>query len=656
MSVKKSVTSTTSSKDQESENPAADEPPEEEPQRLTTSTSPSGNGRLKRQKLDHVVLRFAGDSGDGMQLTGSQFTRTAALFGNDVATFPDFPAEIRAPAGTLPGVSAFQVNFSSLDIHTPGDRPDALIAMNPAALKVNVHDLEPGGLLVVNLSNFTERELKKAGYEVNPLEDGSLAGYRVIEVELTRLTREALKDIDLSTRVKDRCKNFFALGLMYWVFNRDLASTEDWMRKQFKASPAILEANLLALKGGRAFGEASELFQTIYEVPATVLEPGKYRHISGNSALALGLVVAAQKAELPLFYGTYPITPASDVLHELSRFKAHDVTTFQAEDEIAAVGAAIGASFGGAIGVTATSGPGLDLKQEAIGLAFMIELPLVIVDVMRAGPSTGMPTKTEQSDLLTAIFGRHGDASIPVLAAATPPDLFHMAYEAVRIATKYMTPVILLSDGYLANGAEPWKIPSVHDLPHIDVNMRTEPEGFEPYLRDPGTLARPWAVPGVKGLEHRVGGIEKNVLTGDVSYDPVNHEKMTHLRADKIARVVQDIPLLEVEGCQEGDLLLVSWGSTYGAIQGPVHRRVRHGAKVGHVNLRYLNPFPSNLGEILKRFRKVVVVEANLGQLCMLIRAKFLVDASSFSKVQGQPFKEFEILEAIDAHLEKVPS
>jgi 2-oxoglutarate ferredoxin oxidoreductase subunit alpha len=591
-----------------------------------------------------------------MQLTGTQFTRTTALFGNDVATFPDYPAEIRAPAGTLPGVSAFQVNFSSLDIHTPGDRPDVLVAMNPAALKVNLPDMPPGGIIVINTNTFTERELRKAGYETNPLEDGTLAKYRVIPVELTRLTREALKDLDLSTRVKDRCKNFYALGLMYWLFNRPLEPTIKWIEERFAKDPAVKEANIRALKAGHRYGEASELFQTVYDVPPTVLPPGKYRHVSGNMALALGLTVAANKAGLPLFYASYPITPASEVLHELSRLKAYGVATFQAEDEIAAIGSCIGAAYGGAIAATATSGPGLDLKEEAIGLAHMLELPVVIVDVMRAGPSTGMPTKTEQSDLLAALFGRHGDASIPVLAASSPPDLFHMAYEAVRLAVHYMTPVILLSDGYLANGAEPWRIPKVEDLPSIEVRFRTEPEGFLPYARDPRTLARPWAVPGLQGLEHRVGGLEKEDGTGCVSYDPHNHERMVNLRNEKIERIAAEIPPATVEGVQEGDLLVVSWGSTYGAVMESVERRVRDGASVGHLHLKYLNPLPPNVGDILKRFRKVLVVELNLGQLQWLLRARFLVDVAGFHKVQGQPVREVEILRAIDEHLAKVNS
>lgn len=639
--------------------PKSEDPPEEASQQSDPSpekASGSGNGRPERKRLDHIVLRFAGDSGDGMQLTGTQFTRTSALFGNDVATLPDFPAEIRAPAGTLPGVSAYQVNFSSLDIHTPGDRPDVLVAMNPAALKVNLGDLEPGGLVIVNLNSFSDRELKKAGYETNPLEDGSLDRFRVVKVELTRLTREALNDIDLSTRVKDRCKNFFALGMMYWVFNRSMKATEGWIQEKFTKDAVVMQANLQALKAGNTYAEVCELFQTTYDVPPTILDPGKYRHVSGNSAVALGLVVAAQKAGLPLFFGSYPITPASEILHELSRYKAYDVTTFQAEDEIAAVGASIGASFGGAMGVTATSGPGLDLKEEALGLAYMVELPLVIIDVQRGGPSTGMPTKTEQSDLLTAIYGRHGDSSIPVIAACSPPDLFHMAYEAVRIATKYMTPVILLSDGYLANGAEPWRVPDLDDLPPIDVRLRTEPEGFEPYSRDPETLARPWAVPGLRGLEHRIGGLESAVGTGDVSYDPLNHEEMTRLRAEKTERIAKDIPLVKVYGNEEGELLVISWGSSYGPVDGAIRRRLSQGHSIGYLNLGYLNPFPSNLGEILKRFKKVLVCELNLGHLRTLLRDQYLVDAVGYNKVQGQPFKEFEILQAIDRHLDRSPS
>ncbi|MBD3336389.1 MAG: 2-oxoacid:acceptor oxidoreductase subunit alpha [Candidatus Eisenbacteria bacterium] len=650
-----------------STDPSADQPPDAAPPDSATEDSPAaGRGATEtpdrtpatqeRKRLDHVVIRFAGDSGDGMQLTGNQFTRTSALLGNDVATLPDYPAEIRAPAGTLPGVSAFQLNFSSLDIHTPGDRPDVLVAMNPAALKVNVDDLEPGKIIIVNTGTFTDRELKKAGYESNPLEDGSLDRFRVIEVDITRLTREVLDDVDMSTRLKDRCKNFYALGLMYWLFNRPMKPTEEWIEQRFGKTPALKEANLKALKGGYAYGAATEMFQTIYDVPPTVLPPGTYRHISGNAATALGLVVAARKAGLPLFYGSYPITPASEILHELSRYKAFDVLTFQAEDEIAAISAAVGSAYGGAIGVTATSGPGLDLKEEAIGLAYMVELPVVIVNVQRGGPSTGLPTKTEQSDLLAALFGRHGDASLPVLAASTPPDLFHMCYEAVRIATRYMTPVILLSDGYLANGAEPWRVPDLADLAPIDVRFRTDPEGFQPYARDEKTLSRPWAVPGSRGLEHRIGGLEKQHLTGDVSYDPDNHEKMVNLRAEKVDRIAKDIPAATIHGAQEGDLLVLSWGSSYGPVQGAVHRMVNQGHQVGHVNLRYLNPFPDNLGEVLRRFKRILIPELNRGQLRMLIRDRFLIDARGYNKIQGQPFRESEILQAIHEQLEAVRS
>ncbi|MBU1948302.1 MAG: 2-oxoacid:acceptor oxidoreductase subunit alpha [Candidatus Eisenbacteria bacterium] len=634
---------TPTEKNPEKKSPASDGPsrPRKEPQRHQPT----------REQRDHVVLRLAGDSGDGMQLTGNQFTRTSALFGNDVATLPDYPSEIRAPKGTLPGVSAFQINFSSLDIHTPGDRPDVLVAMNPAALRVNLTDLEPGAIIVANTGTFIEREFKKAGYTTNPLEDGSLDGFRVISVDISYLTNQALQEIDLSTQVKDSCKNFFALGLMYWLFNRPMTATESWIKEKFKPTPTLCEANLRALQAGWAYGEATELFQNTYEVPPTVLPPGKYRNINGNSAVALGLIAAAQKSGRPLFYGSYPITPASDILHELSRYKKYDVLTFQAEDEIAAMCSTIGAAFGGSIAATATSGPGLDLKEESIGLAYIMELPIVIINVQRGGPSTGLPTKTEQSDLLTAIYGRHGDADLPVIAASSPPELFHMTYEAVRLAVKYMTPIILLSDGYLANGAEPWNIPKYKDLPPIKVNFRTDPEGFQPYLRDPITLSRPWVVPGTPGMEHRVGGLERDAETGSVSQDPLNHEKMSKLRADKVMRIADDIPPAVVEGSQEGDILIVSWGSTYGPIQSIVQQFVDGGDTVGHVNLRYLNPFQKNLGEILKRFKRVLVFELNFGQLCLLLRGRFLIDARSYTKVQGQPFKQFEIHRAIEREL-----
>ncbi len=598
------------------------------------------------ETLSRVVIRFAGDSGDGMQLTGTQFTATAAAIGNDLATFPDYPAEIRAPAGTLPGVSGFQVNFSSEDIFTPGDAPDVLVAMNPAALKANVKDLRPGGILVVNTDAFKETDLAKAGYARNPLEDGSLSGFRLYQVEITRLTRAALKETGLPQRIQDRCKNFFALGMMYYLYHRSMDVSTRWIEQKFASKPELARANTLAMKGGYAYCEAAEIFQVTYEVPAAHLQPGTYRNISGNQALTLGFVAAAQKAGRPLFLGSYPITPASDILHELSQYKNFGIYTFQAEDEIAAIGSALGASFAGSIGLTTTSGPGMALKMEFIGLAIMVELPLIIVDIQRGGPSTGLPTKTEQADLLQAIFGRPSEAPCIVIAARSASDCFEAAYEATRLTIKHMTPVILLSDGYIANGAEPWKLPRIEDLAPIDLRFRVEPAGFLPYSRDPQTLARPWAIPGTPGLEHRIGGIEKSDGTGTISYEPENHEHMVHLRREKVARVALDIPRTEVDGDSEG-LLVVGWGSTYGAITGAVRRARADGARVGHIHLRYLNPMPSDLGDVLGRYDKVLVPEMNLGQLAMILRARFLRDVVQLNKVQGQPFKESEILEAI---------
>jgi 2-oxoglutarate ferredoxin oxidoreductase subunit alpha len=601
----------------------------------------------KVEKLERVVIRFAGDSGDGMQLTGTQFTATAAAIGNDLATFPDYPAEIRAPAGTLPGVSGFQINFSSEEIFTPGDAPDVLVAMNPAALKTNLRDLRPGGLVIVNTDAFREGDLRKAGYEANPLEDGSLDGYRVVKVELSRLTRKALEETGLPARIVERCKNFFALGIMYYLYNRPLEVSLNWIEKNFREKPDIVRANQLALKGGYAYCEATELFQTTYEVPAARLEPGTYRNINGNQALALGFVAASRKSGLPLFQGSYPITPASDVLHELSSYKNFGVVTFQAEDEISAIGAAIGAAFAGSLGITTTSGPGLSLKQEFVGLAVMVELPIVIVDIQRGGPSTGLPTKTEQADLLQAMFGRHSEAPCIILAARSPADCFDAAYEACRLAVTHMTPVILLSDGFLANGAEPWKLPDLDALPRIEVRFRTDPEGFEPYLRDPRTLARPWAVPGTPGLEHRVGGIEKSETRGEVSYDPVNHERMVRLRAEKVARVAEDIPLAEPVGDRSGRLLVVAWGSTFGVVNGAVRRARDEGIEVGFLHLRHLSPFPRNLGEVLSRYERILVPENNSGQLALLLQGRFLQPVVSHSKIQGRPFKESEVLEKI---------
>jgi 2-oxoglutarate ferredoxin oxidoreductase subunit alpha len=601
----------------------------------------------KVEVLERVVIRFAGDSGDGMQLTGTQFTATTAIAGNDLATFPDFPAEIRAPAGTLPGVSGFQINFSSEEIFTPGDAPDVLVAMNPAALKVNIRDLRKNGILIVNTDSFREADLAKAAYAQNPLEDGSLDGYRVFKIEITRLTRIALKETGLPQRIMDRCKNFFALGMMYYLYHRKLETSMAWIAKKFAATPEMIQANQLALKAGYAYGEATEVFQVTYEVPRAQLTPGTYRNIAGNQALALGLVAAAKMSKLPLFQGSYPITPASDILHELSQYKNFGIITFQAEDEIAAVGAALGASFAGALGLTTTSGPGMALKMEFIGLAIMVELPLVIVDIQRGGPSTGLPTKTEQADLWQAIFGRNSEAPCIVLAARSPADCFDAAYEACRLTLRHMTPVILLSDGFIANGAEPWKLPNVDELLPIPVQFRTDPEGFLPYLRDPETLARPWAIPGSKGLEHRIGGLEKADGTGNVSYDALNHEHMVRIRQEKVDRVQEDIPLAETVGDRSGSLLVVGWGSTYGAITGAVRRARAEGRKVSQVHIRHLSPMPKNLKEVLSRFDRILVPEMNMGQLSFILRGKYLIDVVPLTKVQGQPFTESEILDRI---------
>jgi 2-oxoglutarate ferredoxin oxidoreductase subunit alpha len=604
----------------------------------------------RREVIGQAVVRFAGDSGDGMQVTGGQFTNTAALYGNDLATFPDFPAEIRAPAGTLPGVSGFQIHFASTDVYTPGDAVDALVAMNPAALKTNLADLKTGGILIVNVDNFKDTDLKKAQMTSNPLEDRTLDGYRLFAVELTKLTRAALRDLGLDAKAMDRCKNFFALGMCYWLYNRSMDGTLKWLDEKFGEKPILAEANKLAMKAGYAYCDATDAFQTRYEVPPAKLAPGLYKNISGNAALALGFVTAAQKAGLPLFQGSYPITPASDILHELSYYKNFGVFTFQAEDEIAAVTSVIGAAYGGALAITTTSGPGMALKTEAIGLAVAVELPIVICDIQRGGPSTGLPTKTEQADLLQALFGRNSEAPLPVLAAATPGDCFWMALEASRIAIKYMVPVILLSDGYLANGAEPWRIPTLDEIPDFPVRFRTDPEGFLPYARDPQTLARPWAVPGTAGLEHRIGGLEKQDGSGNISYEPLNHERMVQLRAAKVAAVVQDVPDADPAGDPEGDLLLVGWGSTYGSITAAVRTQREKGRKVGHVHLRHLNPLPRNLGDVLGRYRKVVVPEMNMGQLVWVLRAKYLVDAEGFNKIQGKPFRQAEI----EAKIEEV--
>ena len=606
-------------------------------------------------QLDAVIIRFAGDSGDGMQLTGDRFTSETALVGNDLATFPDFPAEIRAPAGSLPGVSGFQVHFADHDILTPGDRPDVLVAMNPAALRTNLKDLPKGGTLIANLDAFSERNLQKAGYTASPLEDGSLADYNVVQVPLTSMTVAAVKGIEVTPREAERSKNFFALGLMSWLYGRPVENTLEFIDRKFAKLPEIAKANRAAFNAGYAFGETSEEFAVQYEVKPAQLTPGVYRQITGNQALSLGLVAASVKSGLDLFLGAYPITPASAILEELAGYKHFGVRTFQAEDEIAAVGAALGASFGGALGVSTSAGPGVVLKSETVGLAVALELPLLILDIQRAGPSTGMPTKPEQADLLLVMFGRNSESPVPVLAASSPGNCFFMALEAARIAIKYRTPVYLLSDAYLANGAEPWLIPSADDLPEIAPTFLTEPpeDGeFLPYTRDPETLARPWAIPGTPGLEHRIGGLEKQDQTGNVSYDPDNHDLMVRLRAQKVAGIAQDIPELEVDDPDgEAELLVLGWGGTYGPIAAGVRRVRRKGGKVAHAHLHYVNPFPRNTGEVLRRYERVLIPEMNLGQLLKLVRAEFLVDAVGYNRVRGVPLKAAELEEAIEAML-----
>jgi 2-oxoglutarate/2-oxoacid ferredoxin oxidoreductase subunit alpha len=609
---------------------------------MSTEAPPKATPTTQKQ-LERVTIRFAGDSGDGMQLTGTQFTRNAAAFGNDISTFPDYPAEIRAPAGSLPGVSGFQLSFSSTDIHTPGDAPDVLVAMNPAALKANLGELPAGCALIVNEDAFTVQNLTKVGYASNPLSDGSLKQWNVFSVPVSTLNGRALEGLGLTNKQVDLTKNFFALGLMFWLYERDMAATITWIDEKFSKRPEIAEGNKRALKAGYNFGETTEIFHERYVVPPAKLAPGHYRNITGNEATALGFVAAAKLAGRDLFYGSYPITPASDILHQLAGYKNFGVKTFQAEDEIAAIGAAIGASYGGAMGLTASSGPGIALKSEALGLAVMVELPLVVVDVQRAGPSTGMPTKNEQADLLQVMFGRNSDSPVAIVAPATPGECFHFSIEAWRIALKYMTPVVYLSDAFLATGAEPWKIPNVDDLPSIAVPNRTEREGFYPYLRDEKTLARPWAVPGTPGLEHRIGGLEKADILGNVSYDPDNHHRMQLLRQAKIAGIAADIPPLEVYGPQEGDLLVLGWGSTYGAIRSAVERLQDRGASVAHAQMRYLNPMPANTGDVVRAFRRVLIPEVNLGQLLMLIRARFLVDAIGYNRVRGKPFRIAEL-------------
>jgi 2-oxoglutarate/2-oxoacid ferredoxin oxidoreductase subunit alpha len=616
-------------------------------------TPPTAPVEKHMEEVETVTIRFAGDSGDGMQLTGTQFTNTSAVLGNDISTLPDFPAEIRAPAGSLPGVSGFQLNFSSQDIRTPGDQPNVLVAMNPAALKVNLPDLEEGGTIIVNTDEFNKENLKKAAYAVSPLEDDTLKGYRVHRLPITTLNLRALQEakVGLGRKEMDRCKNFFALGVLYWLYDRPVEPTLQWINAKFKKLPEVAKANEIALKTGYNFADTTEVFTTHYTVKKAHIAPGKYRKITGNEATAIGFIAAAELAGRPLFYGSYPITPASDILHELARHKNFGVKTFQAEDEIAAVCAAIGASFAGHVGLTGTSGPGVALKQEAIGLAVMTELPLVIVNVQRGGPSTGLPTKTEQADLFQAVWGRNGECPAVVLAPATPADCFHMAIEAVRIAFKYMTPVFYLSDGYLANGAEPWALPKLDELPKIEIKFADDPANFLPYARDEQTLARPYALPGTPGLEHRIGGIEKQHVTGNVSYDPENHDFMVRMRQAKVDRVAQDIPEVEVFGAQTGKVLVLGWGSTYGAITSAVERLQRAGHSVSSAHLRHLNPFPQNLGAVLAGFDRVIIPEMNLGQLCTMIRAKYLVDAVSYSKVKGRPFQIREIERKVEEYL-----
>jgi 2-oxoglutarate ferredoxin oxidoreductase subunit alpha len=629
---------------------------------MTDTITPMPN-RQPPVQLDRVVIRFAGDSGDGMQLTGDRFTTSSALFGNDISTLPDFPAEIRAPAGTMAGVSAFQVHISDHDILTPGDSPSVLVAMNPAALRANLKDVTDGGTLLLNSDAFDERSLTKAGYSTNPLTDGSLLRYTVRQVPMTTMTLEAVKPTGAKPRDAERSKNFFALGLVSWMYTRPVEPTVAWISARFAKSPMVLEANILAFKAGWNFGETTEMFDSAYVINPAPLASGRYTNISGGTALAWGLIAASQLARLPLFLGSYPITPASDILHELSKHKNFGVRTVQCEDEIAGIGMAIGAAYGGQLAVTTTSGPGLDLKSEGLGLAVSLELPLILVDIQRGGPSTGLPTKTEQADLLAALYGRHGECPVPIVAIKTPGDCFYGAIEAARIALKYRTPVILLSDGYLANGTEPWMIPDVDSLPDISVDFATETNHvndsgeavFWPYLRDPVTLARPWAVPGTPGLTHRIGGLEKADGSGDVSYDPANHDTMVRLRAAKVAGIASDIPPLEVDdpdGLGGADVLVVAWGSTYGAAQAAMRRLRASGHKVAHAHLEHLNPMPPNVGQVVGAYSKIVVPEMNLGQLVKILRAEFLVDAKSVTKVSGLPFRAREIESAVVAAME----
>jgi len=611
---------------------------------------------METKQLDRVVIRFVGDSGDGMQLTGSEFAKAAAEAGNDISTFPDFPAEIRAPAGSLFGVSGFQLHFSSSEIHTPGDAPDVLVAMNPAGLKTNLKDLVENGTLIINTGAFIEANLKKAGYPSNPVEDGSLAKYKVHALDISALTLAALDGSDLSTKEKGRAKNFFALGLVFWMYGREPEPEIRRIHQQFAKKPGFGEANVKVFKAGYHYGETAEVFQTVYKVPPATFAPGMYRNITGNEAIALGLVVGAELAGKKLFFSGYPITPASSILHTLAKYKNFGTMTFQAEDEIAAIGAAIGAAFGGSVAVTASSGPGIALKGEAMGLGVMTELPVVILNIQRGGPSTGLPTKTEQSDLNQALFGRNGEAPMPVLAAKSPGDTFFCAIEAVKIATRYMTPVMLLSDGYIANGSEPWALPNLATLPRFDVVHRTDPNGYFVYERDPRTLARAWVVPGTPGLEHRIGGIEKDALTGNISYAPENHEKQTRVRQDKVDRVAQDIGELDLSGPTSGDVLVIGWGGTYGALRQAQQQLATQGKSVAHAHLRWLSPLEPGLDKIIRNYKHVIVAELNMGQLRNVIRAKYLIDAIGLNKIQGLPFKVREVLDAIDKHLGDKPA
>ena len=620
---------------------------------MSETVAPVTGAQKPRRTLTRAVIRFAGDSGDGMQVTGEQFTTEAAWAGNDISTLPNFPAEIRAPAGTLFGVSSFQLQFGSQRVHTPGDQLDALVAMNPAALKVHLVDLKAGGILIVNTAAFDQRNLDKAGYQKNPLEDTGLGEkYRLYQVDISGMTKKALEDLPLNAKEKERCKNFFALGLVSWIYTRPLDPTLEAIKKRFAKNPAFVEANTRVLKAGHAFGETAEMFAEHYGIEAAEMPPGIYRSMTGNRALAWGLLAAAERTQIPIVFGAYPITPASSILEELAMHKRFRVRTFQAEDEIAAVTSAIGAAFGGCIGVTASSGPGIALKGEGIGLAVMAELPLVIFDIQRGGPSTGLPTKTEQADLMQALYGRNSESPVVVLAPQTPGDCFYIAYEAVRIAIKYMVPVMVLSDGYLANGSEPWLIPDVKTLPDIEVKFRTEVEGFAPYLRDAATLARPWVRPGTPGLEHRIGGIEKQDVTGNISYEAENHDHMVRTRAEKVRRVAQEIPPTQINGPASGDVLVVGWGGTYGAITAAVEEAQIEGKAVASVHIRHLNPLPPDLGQILHQYGSVLVPEINSGQLVRILRAEYLVDAVGYNRVGGMPLASQDILEAINQLLE----